>query len=86
VVADDAVPLEALRVAQHIASLSPQAMRLNKQVLRQFAAGGHSSRAQREPHYAYAASAEHFEGLAAFNEKRPAVFPFPPLTDKTPPP
>lgn len=83
VVADDTVAVEALRVAQHIASLSPQAMRLNKQVLRHFAGGGTSSRAQREPHYAYAASAEHFEGLAAFNAKRPAVFPFPPSTDKT---
>jgi enoyl-CoA hydratase/carnithine racemase len=77
VVADDALAIEALRVAQHIATLSPQAMRLNKQVLRQFAGGGHSSRAQREPHYAYAASAEHFEGLAAFNERRQAHFPFP---------
>jgi enoyl-CoA hydratase len=77
VVADEQVAVDALHAAQHIASLSPQALRLNKQVLRQFAGGGSSSRAQREPHYAYAASEEHLEGLAAFNEKRPARFPLP---------
>ena len=49
-------------------------MRLNKQALRQFAAGRPSLRAEREPHYAYAPSAEHREGLAAFNERRPARF------------
>ena len=74
VVADDAVAAEALRSAQHMAALSPQAMRLNKRALRRFAHGDPSTRAEREPHFAYAPSAEHREGLAAFNEKRPARF------------
>ena len=74
VVADDAVAAEALRSARHMAALSPQAMRLNKRALRRFAHGEPSTRAEREPHFAYAPSAEHREGLAAFNEKRPARF------------
>lgn len=74
VVADDAVATEALSTAQRIARLSPQALRLNKRALRQFARSLGSSRDERDPHYAYAPSAEHREGLAAFNEKRPAQF------------
>lgn len=74
VVADSAVAAEALAAARRIAELSPQAMRLNKQALRRFAQGAPSQRAEREPHYAYAPSDEHREGLAAFNEKRPARF------------
>lgn len=74
VMADAEVAAEALRSAQHIAALSPQALRLNKRALRRFAHGEPSSRADREPHFAYAPSAEHREGLAAFNEKRPARF------------
>ena len=75
VVPDAEVAADALASARQIARLSPQAMRLNKRVLREF---GHrdtpSTRAERRPHYAYAPSDEHREGLAAFNEKRPAVF------------
>jgi len=75
VVPDTEVAAEALASARQIARLSPQAMRLNKRALRQFAhREAASSRAEREPHYAYAPSDEHREGLAAFNEKRPAVF------------
>ena len=74
VVADGQVPEEALAVAQRMAALSPQALRLNKRALRQFARSLGSSRDERAPHYAYAPSAEHREGLAAFNEKRPARF------------
>ena len=74
VVADADLAAEADRAAARIAELSPQALRLNKQALRQFGQGGTSTRAEREPHYAYAPSAEHREGLAAFNEKRPARF------------
>jgi enoyl-CoA hydratase len=75
VVADERVAAEARTSAEQIAALSPQALRLNKRALRQFAAGRPaSSAAERAPHYAYAASAEHREGLAAFNEKRPARF------------
>ncbi len=76
IVPDAQVATEARQSAERIATLSPQAMRLNKQALRRFAnvALRPSNRAEREPHYAYAPSAEHHEGLAAFNEKRPARF------------
>jgi enoyl-CoA hydratase len=74
VVADDDVAAEARATAERIAVLSPQALRLNKRALRQFTRGAHSSAAERAPHYAYAASDEHREGLAAFNEKRPPRF------------
>ncbi|MFM7849778.1 MAG: enoyl-CoA hydratase/isomerase family protein [Rubrivivax sp.] len=73
VVADDQVAHEAERSAQRMARLSPQAARLNKTTLRQLAEGGPTP-AQRLAHYAYADSAEHREGLAAFLEKRPARF------------
>jgi enoyl-CoA hydratase/carnithine racemase len=76
IVPDAEVAAEALATARRIAALSPQAMRLNKRALRRFAAVGlpASTRAERDPHYAYAPSDEHREGLAAFNEKRPARF------------
>jgi enoyl-CoA hydratase len=70
VVPDEGVAAEALAAAQRIASLSPQALRLNKRALRQFVMPPLSAAADRAPHYAYAPSAEHREGLAAFNEKR----------------
>lgn len=73
VVADEALADEALRTGQRIAALSPQAQRLNKRSLRQLAAGGPGA-AQRQEHFAYADSAEHREGLAAFVDKRPARF------------
>ena len=73
VVADDQVILEATRSAQRMALLSPQAARLNKTTLRQLAEGGPTPE-QRLAHYAYADSAEHREGMAAFLEKRPARF------------
>lgn len=65
---------EVARVATHIAGLSPQAMRLNKRVLRAFARPTFSEPADRAAHYAYADSDEHREGLNAFIEKRPAKF------------
>jgi enoyl-CoA hydratase len=65
---------EVRRVATHIAGLSPQAMRLNKRVLRAFARPTFSEPADRAAHYAYADSDEHREGLNAFMEKRPAKF------------
>jgi len=73
VVADDQVAQEATQSAQRMAQLSPQAARLNKITLRQLAEGGPTPE-QRRAHYAYADSAEHREGLAAFLEKRPARF------------
>ena len=74
VIAADALEAEVQRVALHIASLSPQAMRLNKRVLRAFARPTFSEPADRAAHYAYADSDEHREGLQAFIEKRPAKF------------
>lgn len=74
VIAADALEGEVLRTARNIASLSPQAMQLNKQVLRKFARPEFSTAEARAPHYAYAASDEHREGLQAFIEKRPAKF------------
>jgi 1,4-dihydroxy-2-naphthoyl-CoA synthase len=49
-------------------------MRLNKRALREFARAPMSSAAQRLPHYDYAPSAEHREGLDAFNQKREPRF------------
>jgi enoyl-CoA hydratase len=74
VVADAQVAAEARAAAERIAVLSPQALRLNKQALRRFASRPASSAAERAPYYAYAASTEHREGLAAFNQKRPPRF------------
>ena len=74
VVADDQVAAEALHTAERIAQLSPQALRLNKRALREFATPRLSSAEQRASHYRYADSAEHREGLAAFNDKRPPQF------------
>ena len=74
VVAADALEAEVRRVAENIAGLSPQAMRLNKRVLRAFARPTFSEPEDRAAHYAYADSDEHREGLSAFIEKRPAKF------------
>jgi len=73
VMPDDEVAQEATLSAQRMARLSPQAARLNKITLRQLTEGGPTPE-QRRAHYAYADSAEHREGLAAFLEKRPARF------------
>ena len=81
-----------LEAAERIASLAPQAARLNKQTLRAIArqntalalveygvaateniAIGTSHAADADP-YAYADSAEHREGIAAFLDKRPPQF------------
>jgi len=74
VVADAEVRAEAQRCAERIAALSTQASRLNKRALREFASPRLSQAAQRAPHYAYADSTEHREGLAAFNDKRAPRF------------
>jgi enoyl-CoA hydratase/carnithine racemase len=72
VVADENVPASALESAQRIASLSPQAARLNKQSLRalSMAAAG----LQVDGAYSYADSPEHREGIAAFLDKRKPRF------------
>ena len=74
VVADARVAAEAQHAAERIAQLSPQALRLNKRALREFATPRLSSAERRAAHYQYADSAEHREGLAAFNDKRPPRF------------
>ena len=57
-------------LAKRVSGLAPQAARLNKQTLRALKLGG----AIENP-YAYAASAEHREGIAAFIAKRKPHFP-----------
>lgn len=70
-VPDEAVQARADALLARMLALSPQAARLNKQVLRQ-------ARAPQPPTpastYAYAASAEHREGIQAFLEKRRPAF------------
>lgn len=73
VVDDDAVAAEAERLAERLAALSPQALALNKQVLRQVAQGGTNAEL-RDRFFAFADSREHREGLAAFLEKREPRF------------
>ena len=73
VVADAEVAAQVAQRARHIATLSPQAARINKRTLRQMAAGGPTA-AERRAHFGYADSAEHREGIAAFLEKRPPHF------------
>lgn len=67
VVPDADVAAQALASARRIAALSPQAARLNKQVLRNL--GAHHDAA-----YGYADSPEHREGISAFLEKRQPAF------------
>lgn len=84
VVGDEAVAAEAQASATRIAALAPQAARLNKQTLRALktpVASVNQARAAIETivnaaadPYAYAASAEHREGIIAFLEKRPPRF------------
>lgn len=59
-----------LALAQRVASLAPQAARLNKQTLRALRQGVPVARP-----FAYAASSEHQEGIAAFLGKRKPHFP-----------
>jgi enoyl-CoA hydratase len=90
IVDDSAVLGEVQKTAQRISALSPQAARLNKQALRQFhmpnrpLAQQNIAQAATETvandvnpcanPYAYAASAEHVEGITAFLEKRAPSF------------
>ena len=73
VVADDEVATVVQRRAERLAQLSPKAARLNKQTLRQIAAGGPTPH-ERRAHFAYADSPDHREGVSAFIEKRPPRF------------
>jgi enoyl-CoA hydratase/carnithine racemase len=69
VVAQSELDAACLALAQRVAGLAPQAARLNKQTLRAVKQGV----AIRDP-YAYAASQEHQEGIAAFIDKRKPLF------------
>jgi enoyl-CoA hydratase len=73
VVADDLVALRVQQRAQSLGQLSPQAARLNKQTLRQIAAGGPDAQQRRE-HFGYADREHHREGVNAFIEKRSPRF------------
>jgi len=73
VVADADVAAAVQQRADALCALSPQAARINKRSLRQCAAGG-PSEAERAEHFAYAPSAEHREGIAAFVERRAPRF------------
>ena len=73
VVPDAEVAAHTLARARGLATLSPQAARINKRTLRQMAAGG-PGEAERLAHYAYADSDEHREGVMAFIEKRTPRF------------
>lgn len=83
-VSDDLLQQEVQQTAQRLCALSPQAARLNKQSLRLIFKQNQGlsliKSAQSATHfiandpYAYADSAEHQEGIAAFLEKRPAHF------------
>jgi len=67
------VELDAQVRAQRLASLAPQAARLNKQTLRRLAMALLDDAVVAEA-YAYAESAEHREGVAAFLAKRLPAF------------
>lgn len=71
--ADDAVAAHVLQSAQRMATLAPQAARLNKQTLRALAAGLPAEQLATSA-YAYADSTEHREGITAFTEKRKPDF------------
>ncbi len=66
------VPASAQELAQRIARLAPQAARLNKRTLREVGAAAMALDASDA--YAWAASAEHLEGIQAFLQKRTPQF------------
>lgn len=80
VVADETVQVDVQRRVQRIVTLAPQAARLNKQTLRVLqaatcgTANGPVMDALVQGAYAYADSAEHREGIAAFLGKRKPDF------------
>jgi enoyl-CoA hydratase/carnithine racemase len=73
VLPDADVELDAQVRAQRLATLAPQAARLNKQTLRRLATAPLADGFVAEA-YAYADSAEHREGINAFLSKRLPVF------------
>jgi 1,4-dihydroxy-2-naphthoyl-CoA synthase len=86
VLTDDALGTEAEATVQRVVALAPQAARLNKQTLRALMpnpalgpvdidviAMNNEAIRQADP-FAYAASAEHREGVLAFLDKRKPAF------------
>ena len=73
VLPDAGIVADVEQRAERMARLAPRAARMNKATLRTLAAEG-LSEALLDRAYAYAASAEHREGIAAFLAKRPPVF------------
>ena len=86
VLTDDALGTEAEATVQRVVALAPQAARLNKQTLRALMpnpalgpvdidviAMNNEAIRQTDP-FAYAASAEHREGVLAFLDKRKPAF------------
>lgn len=65
---------EIERSVQRVCALAPQAARLNKQALRALQPAAPEISGLLAQAYAYADSAEHREGIAAFLAKRPADF------------
>jgi enoyl-CoA hydratase/carnithine racemase len=75
VVADHELNGHAQAFAQNICALAPQAARMNKQILRALATQAQdTSPVSGALPFAYADSAEHHEGIAAFLEKRTPRF------------
>lgn len=74
VVSDSDVQVEAAATAGRVASLAPQAARLNKQTLRALAAGDDALPALVAQAYHYATHAEHREGVESFIAKRKPIF------------
>lgn len=72
ITSSDSTDAQAQACAQRIASLAPQAARLNKQTLR--ALSGPLACVEIANAYAYADSNEHREGIVAFLDKRPPAF------------
>ena len=86
VIPDDGLATEAQATVQRVSMLAPQAARLNKQTLRNLmsksplapvfiedVAINNEAKPHADP-YAYAASAEHREGVTAFLDKRKPSF------------
>ena len=73
VLPDAAVLADVEHRAERIAQLAPRAARMNKATLRRLALDGLSEDLL-DGAYAYAGSAEHREGIAAFLAKRPPAF------------
>ncbi|MBC7435544.1 MAG: enoyl-CoA hydratase/isomerase family protein [Bdellovibrionales bacterium] len=75
IVPDDKVASVALKAAQNIAALAPEAARLNKKIIRALKAYPASAAAKMTRiAYRYADSAEHREGITAFLGKRKPNF------------